>query len=108
MTGGVGTTVKSADILCKNKFWEDLLKVNQEFIFGCATQAWDDPYQNGRDGMIANHAYSILKAKNYAKDRLLLIKNPWGKREWNGPWSDGSSQWTVDSLKELGHTFGDE
>ncbi|CAK60103.1 unnamed protein product (macronuclear) [Paramecium tetraurelia] len=30
---------------------------------------------------------------------LLKIRNPWGNKEWNGDWSDGSSLWTED-LKE--------
>ena len=108
LTGGVGTTVLSANILSKDKFWEEFLKVNEVFIFGCSSQDWEDPQVIGRDGIIGNHAYSILKARNYGQERLLLVKNPWGEREWNGPWSDGSSQWTVEAIKELGHTFGDE
>lgn len=28
--------------------------------------------------------------------------------EWNGPWSDGSKEWTPYWLKKLGHTFGDD
>ena len=95
--------------MSKDKFWtEGLLKVNKEFLFGCGTRNWDDPDLRGRDGMIGGHAYSILKAKNYGKERLVMVKNPWGKTEWNGPWSDGSSEWTAESIKELGHTFGDD
>lgn len=36
------------------------------------------------------------------------MKNPWGEKEWNGPWSDGSGEWTPESIKELGHTFGND
>jgi hypothetical protein len=97
------------DILNKDIFWNDcLLQVNKEFLFGCGTHNWDDPLGNGRDGIHGGHAYSILQAVNYGKERLLMMKNPWSQSEWNGPWSDGSSQWTAESIKALGHTFGDD
>lgn len=87
------------------------MKVNEEFLFGCGTPNWspkmDDPGR-GRDGIYGRHAYSVLRAMEYGTERLVLMKNPWGEREWNGPWSDGSSQWTPESIKALGHTFGDD
>jgi hypothetical protein len=95
--------------LSKEKFWKDsLLQVNKEFLFGCGTPNWWDPETKGRDGIHGGHAYSILRAVEYKNERLLLVKNPWGQGEWNGPWSDGSSQWTAESIKDLGHTFGND
>ena len=44
----------------------------------------------------------------------VICSNPWGERseggvgEWNGPWSDGSKEWTPYWLKKFDHTFGDD
>ncbi len=109
LTGGVSTTIIPSDILSKDTFWnESILKVNEEFLIGCGTTNWDDPLNEGRDGIHGGHAYSVLRAVNYGKERLMLLKNPWGEQEWNGPWSDGSREWTAESIQALGHTFGND
>lgn len=43
-------------------------------------------------GLVAHHAYSVIDAgggQPWANGlHFLRLRNPWGKREWNGPWSD--------------------
>lgn len=44
-------------------------------------------------------------------ERLVKLRNPWGKLKkgiWDGPWSDGSKEWTSAVKEELGHTFGND
>lgn len=36
-----------------------------------------------------------------SKERLLKIRNPWGKREWKGDWSDNSGKWTDSTKKQV-------
>ena len=53
---------------------------------------------NRHTGVLAGHAYSILdvfeipkpRGKKRKTSRLLRIRNPWGRKEWNGKWSDDS------------------
>lgn len=33
--------------------------------------------------------------------QLLKVRNPWGKVEWLGDWSDNSDKWTPELIKEL-------
>lgn len=48
--------------------------------------------------ILVNHAYTLLEAREVPegigeKVKLLKLRNPWGMREWSGPWSDGSDEW---------------
>lgn len=73
--------------LSKEHFWAELLQVNQDFLFGCSAGVWG----LGRvetAGIVDRHAYSIQKAIEIEGKRLLRLKNPWGKVEWKGPWSE--------------------
>ena len=77
LTGGVTTELFTSDILDKNQFWtEELMNVNKEFLFGCATGCFDD-WQGGaadRKGVVAMHAYSIMEAREVRGERLLKIR----------------------------------
>ena len=109
LTGGITTEIFSADILDKDELWtEGFLKVNKEFLFNTGTRNYDYSGGGGRQGIEDGHAYSVLRAVDYAGNRLLLVKNPWGDTEWSGPWSDGSKEWTPEALKELNYTFGND
>jgi len=55
-----------------------------------------------RNGLITRHAYSVTglaRVRGQLGDRhLVRLRNPWGKGEWNGPWSERSWEW--DSLSD--------
>lgn len=49
-------------------------------------------------GIMVNHAYSLINVAEIGeahqeKLRLVQLRNPWGMREWEGPWSDNSREW---------------
>eukprot|EP00928_Gymnodinium_smaydae_P042082 TRINITY_DN28397_c0_g1_i2.p1 TRINITY_DN28397_c0_g1~~TRINITY_DN28397_c0_g1_i2.p1 ORF type:complete len:419 (+),score=81.16 TRINITY_DN28397_c0_g1_i2:416-1672(+) len=47
------------------------------------------------DGLVEMHAYSVISAKEIHGVKLLRLRNPWGCQEWNGAWSDESSEWAA-------------
>lgn len=49
--------------------------------------------------MIVKHAYTVIAVKDVKVAKLVQIRNPWGKTEWNGDWGDKSNLWTP-TLKE--------
>ncbi|XP_078458797.1 calpain-9-like [Lampetra planeri] len=55
------------------------------------------PEQKTRDGLVLGHAYSITGVERVKVDgevvELVRLRNPWGKVEWNGTWSDSSPVW---------------
>lgn len=138
LTGGIASFVRSENVLDKDKLWQELMQVNESFLFGCATRKGRDSESADDEGFIRGHAYTVLAAhevdvppvdhqkkkltkkmkedeekrkKEISKDgkiRLLKLHNPWGRQEFNGDWSDSSNRWTPELLKELGHTTGDD
>jgi hypothetical protein len=104
LTGGVTSEVFATDILDKDKFWrEELMNVNKTFLFGCGQMGG---IYGARKGIQEKHAYSVMEAREIDGQRLLKLRNPWGRTEWTGRWSDGSEEWTPEWMKKLDHKFG--
>jgi Calpain family cysteine protease len=82
LTGGVTSEILSTNILDKDKFWEEeLMNVNKQFLFGCATgifSNWLDPNYRGpprdRKGISEGHSYSIMDAREINGVRLLRLR----------------------------------
>ena len=63
----------------------------------CALSVAASPNQVGdsieANGLVFNHAYTVLDVVEEGSITLIKIRNTWGKREWIGDWSDSSPLW---------------
>lgn len=64
-------------------------------------------------GLVSNHAYGILRAEIVTDAagnscNLVQLRNPWGKTEWSGDWSDKSDKWTDEAKTQCNLTEEDD
>ncbi|KAJ3454329.1 hypothetical protein MRS44_018223 [Fusarium solani] len=111
LSGNVSTGLQMSSILNRDRFWDKMSRANDEFFFGASTD-----YLGGRhvrsDGILEAHSYVVMDARKLESgERLVKLRDPRGKvgeGTWKGSWSDGSKEWTIQVLEELGHTPGSD
>lgn len=115
LTGGVSKNIFTNDILDPDRFWTDeLLRANKDRLFTCQISPPNNRAPQSEikvQGLVTAHAYAVLRAVECKGRRFVVLRNPWGKIEWTGRWSDGSKEWTkewINVLDELGHSFGED
>lgn len=93
--------------------WEKLLE-GEKLNYGMS--AGTDGKDQGvldDNGIVPGHAYTLIAAKevknkNGNKERLVKLRNPWKKGEWNGRYNDKSADWTDALKKQLKWTDEDD
>mmetsp|Transcript_29611 Transcript_29611/g.27061 ORF Transcript_29611/g.27061 Transcript_29611/m.27061 type:complete len:185 (-) Transcript_29611:927-1481(-) len=93
-----------AYMCCKNDedtLWDIVMDADSKnhFMGACTSKG---KVSKAKDGLVGAHVYSILGAYEVGKIRLLKMRNPWGKVEWKGDYSDDSDKWTDDLKEEVG------
>ncbi|MEQ2288216.1 hypothetical protein AMECASPLE_020477, partial [Ameca splendens] len=105
-------------------FFAELLKVwGHGGIISCSIRAGQHEIELQMDnGLVKGHAYSVTAVKEVrlqprhgytGKEAIPLVRmrNPWGKTEWKGAWSDSSEEWSKvndTDRKQLGITVEDD
>lgn len=79
------------------KFWSKILDADRRDFIILASSTGSGEAENDV-GVIGGHAYSVISAHSVQAHgnlvKLLKLRNPWGRGEWTGDWSDKSSLWT--------------
>ena len=96
LTGGATTSLPTS--FGADRLWSGVAGAvaDPAVLVGAGTKRGLD--EDTRRGIVEGHAYSVLHAveavdRTGETRRLLLLRNPWGKTEWRGDWSDASPLW---------------
>nr|XP_060634694.1 calpain-14-like [Anolis sagrei ordinatus] len=100
-TGGVNITIKLAE--APPDLWNILTRATySRSLIGCQTQP--GPIRVLENGLATCHAYTMTDiqkvASKHGPENLVRLRNPWGKTEWKGDWSDKSEKWELLNPKE--------
>ena len=99
MTGMPTTTLHSGASTSNDELWEQVqTNLENDYNMGAACQV-------SHHHMVSGHAYGVIGAlelKGGAHDgqKLIKMRNPWGKGEYDGPWSETDAEWTADYRKQ--------
>jgi calpain-15 len=105
---GAPSYIKRHEKLTDDELWDFVHTAEQKnWIICTGTNATAIREEKNELGIQAGHAYSILDSVEVTtdsgrKERIIQIRNPWGKTEWNGDWGDKSSLWTKSTKKQVG------
>ncbi|KAM4681225.1 calpain-14-like isoform 2-T5 [Amazona ochrocephala] len=100
-TGGVNIRIKLA--AAPHDLWDILTRATySRSLMGCQTHLGATKVL--KNGLVAGHAYTVTGIRKvtcqYEPENLVRLRNPWGKIEWKGDWSDSSYKWELLSPKE--------
>ncbi|XP_021109351.1 calpain-14 isoform X2 [Heterocephalus glaber] len=100
-TGGVTMTINLSE--APGNLWHTLTQATySRTLIGCQTHLGKERVLE--NGLVDGHAYTVTGiwkvTCKYGPEYLVKLRNPWGKVEWRGDWSDSSSTWELLSPKE--------
>lgn len=101
-------------LIDSGQFWLMVKDFDEEgYLLSASTQGeerWNEiNFLGALDaGLLPGHAYTIMAVKEFQGNLLLNLRNPWGKLDWNGSWSDGSTDWTAAMKRELNPVFDED
>ena len=103
---GVPSVMMKPSSLTTDELWDVMVDADEKkFIFTAACM-------RAKLGVVGGHAYTVMGVQPiYSEagelvERLVLVRNPWGKVEFIGDWSDSSKKWSTFNKRQVPtHTF---
>ena len=103
LTGGIAEKFNfkdpaTAELIMTGQLWKMMKRFQASaFLMGCSNSQKDkDGIQEdgmGNQGILYNHAYSVIDVREVDSLRLIRLRNPWGHGEWTGAFSDDDEEW---------------
>ena len=92
----------------RSQLFGRILEADQKgFIMNASSKGSGE--SKNSSGIIAGHAYTLIAAfKLQNGDEVLKLRNPWGKGEWTGAYSDNSRLWTLELKRKMGWSNNDD
>ena len=96
--------------LTADELWGKVVDADKRnYIMACGGVNPDyDDHEGNTTGLQSGHAYSLIGAYDTEGHKLVKLRNPWGKFEWTGRWSDNDKKWTPGMKKAVGFTNEDD
>jgi len=102
-TGAPTMYYTTADFRNEEEIWMSILDGEEKnFVMTCSTLSKKDLKEQS---LVPGHAYSLLAAyvvwdrKSRSCVRIVMLRNPWGKKEWDKAWSEKSKSWSTEQRK---------
>jgi hypothetical protein len=115
LSGGIGSRIDLSKEPYKQQsrngvMFEQLLAYRKAgFLMGAGSPAGSDREEAMSPfGIVQGHAYSILDVQAVDEHQLIRLRNPWGRKEWTGDWSDKSPLWNRRMKAKLEYSDADD
>lgn len=119
LTGGITEKINVKDVVGEGpiqpartlELWKAMKQSFQlGYLMGCSLNDKNAKVSMSPEGIVVNHAYGVISIREIQGLKLIRLRNPWGKGEWRGSFSDDDDNWdNYKGLREaLGHELKDD
>ena len=99
LTGDPSVQISTSNLSYEKLWWHIKVFSDREYMQFVGTHKW---------AWVGNHAFVVLRAEelelNGENKRIVKLRNPWGKTDWKGAYSEGTPEYEKLNAKltELG------